>query len=451
MESNAAPQETSMIGSKPNVGEPPPRQSRTALFAALALFVIVGVAATGWLAHDRWHAPKSLDEIRHLIDRRQWSEADVHLRRFLASHPDDVEAMLLHARVLAAKEDFAQCATLLERVPPDYAERARALLRAGQAWHEARRRRDAERVWLACLETTAGDEELPLIQQECRRQLCGMFALERRREDLWKMTDEMTRHALPRERHEPLAMRTRFELVMVEPQVSLSQLEPALENDPQDYVTRMAVGLYYLEAGNSEKARARIYQCVEAHREEPRVWEAWLQLLHKTGDHFGLEQAVRELPPATEQSAGCWKYRLIVAEQKEDLDGAQEAARRALNMRPFDAEIHHRLGQLLLRAGRKEEAQEHLNRNQELQRAQQDLRDAFDIYRKDYARATKDRRTEIAFRIAGAYERLGRPSEAAGWHRVVLSEDPAHPQSIGALERIQNGAGLERDTGAGPN
>ena len=448
---NASQKETPATGHETAPAESSPRQTRSLLFAVLPLFVVVGLLLAGWLTRDSWQAPKSLDEIRRLADQRQWSAAEQQVRLYRATHPNDVQAMLLHALVLAAKEDFVQCATLLESVPADAAESARALLYAGQKWQQARRRRDAERAWLACLKATAGDEEVPLIQQECRRQLCGMFALERRRDDLWKMTDEMTRHALPKDRHEPLAMRTRFEFVMVDPQVSLGLLEPALENNPNDFVTRLAVGLYQLEAGNTEKARARIYQCVQDHRDDLLVWEAWLQLLYKTGDHFGLDQAIRDLPPATEESAECWKYRLIVAEQNNDQEGAQDAAGRALKIRPFDAELHHRLGQLLLRAGRKDEAQEHLNKNQELQKAQQELRDTFDIYRNEYPRATKERRGEIAFQIAEAYERLGRASEAAPWYRVVLSENPAHSQSIAALERIQDEAGTERTTPTGPN
>lgn len=415
--------------------------SRAPVWAILTIFIIFGTSLAAWMTREQWMTPRSLDGLQRLAARKQWDKADRLIHRYLAAHPNDPEAMLLRGRMLAAQENFVECARQLESVPSDTIEYAQALLRAGEAWERAHRRRDAERVWKKCLAVSTGDLELPLMQQQCRRLLCRLYAVERRRDDLWAMTEEMLQRTAPQQRHEPLAMRTRFEFVMVDPQVALGELDLALEQNPTDSLTRRAAGLYELEAGNTEKARTHLYKCLQEDRDSLPAWESWLQCLYQTADIFGLEQAIRELPPSAESSAACWKYRAIVAERKEDMDGAIAAGRRAIERCPSEAEHYHRLGQFLLRAGSKEEGQSFLARNKELQDAQQKLRESFDAYRRDFTRGANDEKVDIAFRLGQGYDGLGRSTDAAAWYRFALSEDPAHAQSISALERIQSGMG----------
>jgi tetratricopeptide (TPR) repeat protein len=268
--------------------------------------------------------------------------------------------------------------------------------------------------------------------------LSGLYAMERRRDDLWNVTEEMLQHGSPTQRHEPLAMRARFEFEMVDPQVALGELEAALVQNPQDMDTLRAVGLYHLEAGNTEKARSHLYRAVQENPNSVRAWESWLLCLHQTADMFGLQQAVRELPEEAESSAECWRFRALAAERDDDLDQAIAAARRAIELKPFEPENYHRLGQYLVRKGQKEEGQALLARNVELQNVQQKLREAYDKYRHEYAAATSDQRGEIAFQLGQRYDELGHSRAAAAWYRLALSESPSHAQSISALERVEN-------------
>jgi tetratricopeptide (TPR) repeat protein len=383
--------------------------------------------------------PRSLEDIERMANRQEWVAAKLALDRYLARTPDDTRALFLSGRVFAAQKDFAQCAATLEKVPAGAAERGEALLRTGQAWHQAKWRRRAERAWRECLDLPDSDIDMPRIRQEARRQLCNLLALERRRAELRAMTEELFQHALPLGRHEPLEMRARYEFIMVDPQIALGLLEPALEKDPDDYVTRRAVGLYYLEANNPEKARAQLYQCVEKHSDDVRVWEAWLHCLYQTADLFGLEQALRDVPAAADESAECWKFRAIVAERQENVDEQVRLATRAFELQPDVAEHHHRLGQALLRQGKKAEAQVHLARNAELQTAMKDLRSAYENFRQSYSRAAAEDRVGLAYALAEAYETLGRTSDAMAWHSVALAENPAHAPSIDARERLLGG------------
>jgi tetratricopeptide (TPR) repeat protein len=397
-----------------------------------------------WLAQNRWSEPRSLLEIERLMNRQSWVEAESQLQRYRARHSKDPSAQMLLGRALAARKAYSDSARALEEISEEAPERALALLRAGQAWHEGRFRREAERAWKACLAMSVGDVDLPAVQQECRRQLCAAYALERRRDDLWDVTAKMTAHSQPRLWHEPFAMRARYEFEMVDPQVALGLLAPALENDAKDLPTRRAIGLYHLEAGNAEKARAQLIRCVQESPADLLSWEAWLQCLHKTGaGDLELQQALRALPPSADSSAECWKARQTVAERQDNLQLALEAAQHAVRLQPSEPEHCHRLGQILIRLGSKEEGQEQLARSQELQQARLQLRDLFDEYRRDYFELDPAPRAELVYQFGQAYEMLGRQGEAAGWYRVALSESPAHKLSLAALERLNVASGSD--------
>jgi tetratricopeptide (TPR) repeat protein len=330
-----------------------------------------------------------------------------------------------------------ECAKQLEAVPDDAAERREALLGAGLAWKAANHRRDAERVWLLGLELPRPELGPSDFEIQCLRQLCETYALERRRAELWSMTGRVIQLAEPRQKHEPLVMRARYLFEMVDPQVASSLLQPALDIDPKDLKTRLAVGLYHLEADQMKEARAQLFRCVQQAPDEPSVWEAWCSCLHKARDMFALERAVGQLPASADASAVCWKFRGLVAEQKGKLDEAVLALGRSVELEPSEPEFHHRLGQLLVRTGQTAPGQQHLTRNQELQNAREALREAMDEYRKSWTRDS-DRRPEIAYRFGSAYENLGQVEESKAWYRAALSEDPAHAESIAALERVQN-------------
>lgn len=399
--------------------------------AVIVLFVVAAHAAALVL----FGVPDSIEDISRLADEQDWVRLERSLDRYMKKSPNETRAILLRSRLFAARRQYADCAKTLDSVAADAPERAESLLRSGQAWLEAGFRRKAEHAWLECLKLSGDELELPPIHQGCRRELAGLYAMERRRDELWKTTDELARHSLPRDRHEAYAMRVRFEFGMVEPQIALGLLEPAVARDPADFATRRAIGLYYLEAGQADKARAELYRCIEARRDDPTVWEAWLRCLYQTADLFGLEQALRELPVNADESAECWKYRAELSERNGDLDAAVSAIQRAVQLRPDVPEYHHRLGGFMMRRGQKEEGQAHLARNQSLQVAMKTLRDAYEEYNRSFRRAVPTAKATMAASVAIAYVQLNRDDDAQAWHAVALAEDPAHAPSIEARER----------------
>jgi tetratricopeptide (TPR) repeat protein len=418
----------------------PPAAASNRIGWPILLVGVIGAAAVvlvAWkLAKSR--VPQSLADIERLIDRGALPRAEQQARRYIERHASDSAGLLLLGRILGARESYSECAQVLLQVPVESPDRSMALLRAGQAWTMAHRVRDAEQAWRASIELgNDSSPQDPAIRQECRRQLCRLYALERRRDALWQMSWAMYADVPPRLKHEPLGMLARYDFELVDPLTAAPSLESAVDTDPTDFYSRRALGLYLLEAERTEQARAHLYRCVQDARENPVVWEAWLGCLYKTGDSFGLKKALDELPTSADSSTECWKYRGLLAEQQGDIPGAIAATKRCLQDRPWESEFHYRLGQLLRRVGDSKAAQDSIVRSQELQAAQSQLRDAFDNYKHDWAGETR-RRPELAMQLAAAYEQSGRLKDALAWLRIALAEDPGHLPSIAAIERIES-------------
>jgi tetratricopeptide (TPR) repeat protein len=424
--------------SEPNaaMGTAAPSARRRAVFwfVLAVLGVVVGGSGT-WAAHRWLNAPDSESAVGQMLYQQEWEPAERLARRHLRRRPNDPEAIMLLSRALGGRKAFGECAELLETVPPGSPQRADALLRAGQSWMMTARLDAAERAWRDCLELQSTDVGLPAVQQECRHQLGHMYALERRTDAFRAMTWEMYENAAPQMTHEALALRVRYRFVIATPAVALGQLEKALEQDPQDVFARRAVGFYQLELGKAEAARAMLYRCVQEAENEPLNWEIWLECLYRTGDPFGLEQAIGKLPPAADASALCWKFRAIVADHKSNPAGAITAIERAITLDPFEAELHHLAAQYLVRADRNEDAQSHVVRNRDLQEASESLRGAMEDYDQRWSRQPS-RRPELAYALGQACERLGQTQDALGWYRAGLSQNPAHAELIAALERL---------------
>ncbi len=398
---------------------------------------IVLAALGGWAAWQRWGPVPELPEIELCILRLEWSKAERAARRYLSRHPDEPEAIMLLARVWAGQGNYIQCAQLLQqRIVPESRHGPEALLRAAQAWLAANYRRRAEGAALKCIELEPATLDALRAQQACRRLLCTIYALELRREELRRVAWQMHEHALPAERHEPLGMMLRAEWEIVEPGRSIPAFEDALKADPNDWLSRRALGLYQLEDGLTQQARANLYRCLQAAPENLLMWHAWLECLHRTGDIFGLQNAVERLPDSAAAKGIFWFYRAMAAERDGKLQYALEWVERARQLEPANGEYWHRLGMLLMRTGKRVEGKKWLERSHKYQEARTKLNDAFSEYKSVWW-LQPEGRPATAYRVAHAYEQLGWHRFAIAWYKVALVEDPAHELSIAGLERVQ--------------
>ncbi len=406
---------------------------------AVVVFLVIG-SVVAWNALRQPSVPVTPAAAEELLRVGQFAEADQIVRQLLEREPENIEYQILLARVLAAQERYKEAAEVLEQIQGSPLVRARVLFRAGQAWLEARYRRKAEDCFkqVLALRPKQAIVGLPEIQQAARRELAGMYALERRRPDFRRITWEAYQNELPERRHEPLASRLRYEVEMVDPSVAIAQLEPAIELDPKDVYTRRALGIYHLEAANASEARGYLIRCVQEAPNDPIMWEAWLRCLARVGESIQIERALSQIPKAAESSDVCWRFRAqllsVLGRSKE----AAEAAQQAVKLNPWSSENHYQLGQMLMRIGKQEQAQQHIARSKELQEIWDKLLEQFARFRNEWdVLADEQARCDLAYQIGQYCEQIGWFRDAYGWYDVALNQVPTHTPSIAARERLQ--------------
>jgi len=155
-------------------------------------FGIVGVALLGGLLWWYTRPPPSLDLIRLWTEYELWDRADEAIKRYLRAWPQDDEALMLAARIAAAKGELERCAELLSLVPDYSALKCAALVRQGQALRQIGYGRRAEEVLREAVRLA--DQMGPAgvsYAQAARAELVSLLRLEARddeaRQLLWEM------------------------------------------------------------------------------------------------------------------------------------------------------------------------------------------------------------------------------------------------------------------------
>jgi tetratricopeptide (TPR) repeat protein len=392
----------------------------------------IGGAGCGWWW---WNRPADLEEARLYLDPKLQLtyKAEPILKRYLRQHPGDPEACLMLARCYASRDDHDAAVAALRQTAGDPDQRAEALFRAGQSYAAGKRKRDAQAVWQEALSLPPEAPGVAFWQAECRRELATVYAFQRRRADLWKLTDDMIAAAAPRERDVPLMIRAQYELSFILPDAALKELTPTLEIDPEDMQTKRAIARYETERDKLAEARRTLAECVAADPGDLTAFEDFCQALEKESDLQALKEALAKAPK-DEHSANLAHYRSLVAESvDDDLPRAIEQARLALRLRS-EPEFHHRLGQLLVRAKKEAEGKRHFALAQEIQQSLMKIREAIEDLKARYDPADK-RSATLAANMAAALERRERFEDALHWHRLAFSIDPTYAPSVAALER----------------
>jgi tetratricopeptide (TPR) repeat protein len=404
--------------------------------------VLVGVLAW-WFLAGRTRVGAEPRTVSELAEAGRLEEAEALARAYLAKNPRSSEGRLSLAKVLFAQRKLPDAADLLESlhetVDATTTLQAGALLRAGTLWKESGYRRKAEGCWKRVLQFNAPEAlELPLIQQEARRQLAGLYAEERRTAEFRRITWEAFENDPPERRYEALASRIRYTFEMVAPEVAEPALRQAVAADPSDVSSRRALGLYLMEMGQVEQARAELRRCVTERPQDPLVWEAWLDCLNRLGDQSQYRLYLDSMPKEAEHSPLCWRLRCRLLGLLGRHEEALQAALKAVELDPWSSDNRYQLVQALSRLGKTEEAQKHMERTKELQGHWQKLRDTFDQFRAQWELMTDVKaRVEMALQLAQLCELLGWIRDAYGWYGVALHYEPTHPGAIAAREKLQ--------------
>jgi tetratricopeptide (TPR) repeat protein len=282
----------------------------------------------------------------------------------------------------------------------------------GGAFKECDRMRDAEAAWKAIV---ADDPLHPVdsrLATAAVRDLLELFAVEGRRDEMVRLIwTSYDRTDDPGERERLLNMRLRMELNRIVPAVAAAKMETYLAADPQDSEARRGLARAKLALNLSDEARRHLETCLRERPEDPLCWADYLELLHTTGDLEGLRRAAARLPEAASQHPAVLKYRARLLELDHRWAEAADLYERILRALGPDRETYYRLALVEDRLGRRETAQAHRRRWQDMSTARTGLNEAYqevlDLQQSDRASP----------RFHAAVRRLARICEALGWNR----------------------------------
>ncbi len=133
------------------------------------------------------------------------------------------------------------------------------------------------------------------------------------------------------------------------PEAALTEAKKAIDADPSNAVARMALATVLEEAGQSSEA---LHQAEHATELAPLDGAAHLELGTLLLKQNKLERAIEEarLAVASAPENNGAHFLLVISLFYHD-DDPTDAAREALAVSPFDAEMHHLLGAALMRKG----------------------------------------------------------------------------------------------------
>jgi tetratricopeptide (TPR) repeat protein len=326
------------------------------------------------------------------------------------------------ARVLAGQGDLVGCARQLHQVPFWAPERPEALYRAGQAYLQIDRARDAEAAWLELIrEDPLHPVDIGLFDDACLA-LLELYATEDRWDDAYAVIWAAHDHAPAADRAKWLGMRMRSELERISPKVSIERLRRYVATLPDDWEALRALAGAEIALGLRADARRHLKSCLRGRPDDVRAWLSYGAMLLDEGDIEEFLALLNQVPSSAEGESETWFFRGVAAEKAADWQSATAHFQKAVELNPYISKYHYRLAMAVGRAGRHEQAREHRKRNKDLNDARVALRAAYYDFvatQQTPAPAGSDP-VVAAHRLASICETLGWACAAQAWKQIAL-------------------------------
>jgi tetratricopeptide (TPR) repeat protein len=373
-----------------------------------------------------WRDSRPLADINMIegwIRRAEYARAEIALREHLRRSPDDGEARMILARVLAARGDTLGCARQLHDVPYWWPQKAEALFREGQSNMLIDRAQDAEMAWLELIK----DDPLhpissDLFHDSCQ-ELLKLYAIEDRWEDAYPIMWTAYDHAAPVDHPVLLAMRMRPELERVAPKESIELLKRYVSADAGDLEALRALARAELALGMHAEAAEHFQVCLAANADNVRAWRDYLSMLLEQGDLNAFVALLEKAPPSAEKDAETWMFRGVAREKAGDWPAAAERFRKAIGLNPTAPKYYYRLAMAEERLGLRELAADHRRRTKEMNEARGQLPAAYASYfaaQKSDGESAPDLPAACR-RLASICKTLGWARAAQAWNRLALA------------------------------
>lgn len=387
--------------------------------SALGLLVLALGGLTGGLVWRQLEARWHLREAEAALARHDYEAASGHLAGCLTVWPNDHKTLLLAARTARRAENFPEAERLYEvlrthndRSPELALERTLLAVQMGQ-------RPDIEPM----LQQLVADRhaETPLILEALTR---GYIATHRARAALGTV-DALLRL---QPNHAPAYVwrgwvREQFK----NEEAAEADYRQAVALRPDYSWARLCLGVVLLNERRFQDALEQ-FQWLRAKRpNDPDIGLGLARSLRGVGDGDRARDLLDELIAAHPAEGTILSERGQLALEEGDDESAERWLRRALELRPFDLQVHYSLYRCLQQRGLTEEARQCLHKFEGLATASRRLK----VLERELAKAGPDaaRRYEAGLLAM----RLGWEAQGERYLFAALRDDPKHREAHKAL------------------
>lgn len=412
---------------------PLPWRVRRRVLLTGSIGLLLSVVIVAWIAFAR--VDRETDEQRvplegllaraeRALDRNETAAALEILDAILEREPRHGMALLYRGQLIRDQGDPKAALADWRRVPDEPARiggTARYL--EATVLLELHRAREAERLLLraAALHPT---------YLQPRERLLELYVAQLRRSDILRQLDQIAK-LRPLTLNELVLQATageRFRPV----NEGASLMREFVARDPDDLTSAIALALYRMDADEHVEAADLLRELLGKHADDDRLRgllaEALLNRRRAEEAHDVL--AGRSL--TSQSSVWLWRgfgrYWMAI----EDWDRAAECFAHVIRLNPDDLGTHYRLGTVLQRAGRKDEARQHLEDARLVDRLH---RQAFRIPRGNQSRT--DLVAPIVIDVAETLSELRRLEQALEWYRRGVQLNPRDPSAVAGFERVR--------------
>lgn len=400
---------------------------RTAAIAAMITATIGMAAVIGHKSSGPTPGPSLAIQLRRATEdlkRGNLDGARKNLAVVLVQEPGHPEALVYWGEMERQSGDPDAAVAAWEKIPDSSgssASKARYLM--ATLMLERHRARDAERLFRRSIDL--GPRYLPPHEQ-----LLNLFVMQMR-------ADAIRAELSAIEKLRPLTVREMLLDVVADRRVldakrGSENVSPFVDADPADLHSRIALARYWTELSRTNEAIGLLDQPLPDLPEADEARALLAQLRAEAGDVPAARKLFDADPPGDESPAPVWFAFGRVLELSGDTASAAAAYAAAVRKRPTDGPICYRLGQMLQRLGRRDDAEAQLERAQ--------LLEALYAEAQLFGRSLAAKRPPAALsvqmiRVADASARLGQAEDSAAWYRRALEFDPGNIAARVGLRR----------------
>lgn len=390
---------------RPGAGSRMPAWSRILLAVVGLLVVAVAILARPNPDPDRvWR------QAQIALKRGEFDEAERASNRLTSLREPTDEDLMLRAQVAIARERIDEALGTLREVPETSPLAAQARMLAGQLELRRDRLRVAEQLYREALRL---DPNL----DKARRELIYLYGYQSLSDAIEEQFEGLA--ASGGVSPDDAFVWSLVRGVQWTPEEIVERLSPAVVQDPEDQASRIALADALMELNRFDEA-GRLLEPLKPSDPDSRA--ALGRFALERGDVEALRDLLADAPG---DHAGIALLRGKLALQLRRPEEAIDAYRTALELRENDRDALSGLSQALNQAGRRDEANEVVERLTRIN----DLNNLLSALGKGGSTPGKS----LFMEIGRACEAVGFDAQARAWYQAALAEDPFDREAQDAL------------------